>query len=416
MRRAPVLAAVFFAVTALPACREKKAPAPAPSSSGAAGDVVPGFPVPPVLAALDWKPLADQGEIGLPAGCIMKTKGKRAPLPKHRTRFFSPPGSASELILGTDEDGDGLVDRDVVLTAEGNPSRGLPWKRLDAPPLLARTAAGYLSLDVESIGGALERAVVWREPGRLEPLAEGEKLEAVDLACEAGTCAVLLTRAARTAGPGATVFIGDSAAPASSWTRTDVAGEDKGFAPFSIVAVRTKGAVVSLAAGSLLAVWRVDAGKAESLGTITAPYGTYDVALGAEPFAVSPSRSIETPCTVDGFSVRSITASGKTRDVDGQVPPSQVITRRVQGGFMVAWLAPVSCRHDGQSVVRAFLLDESGAPASSTMAVADADGFAVSTEGENADLWLSRRGELVWVRATCHVLPVDDAARGSAPR
>jgi hypothetical protein len=83
------------------------------------------------------------------------------------------------------------------------------------------------------------------------------------------------------------------------------------------------------------------------------------------------------------------------------VPPSQVITRKVPGGFVVAWLAPVSCRHDGQSIVRAFLVDEKGVPSSSTMAVADADGFALSTDGDEVDVWLSRRGELVWVRAAC---------------
>jgi hypothetical protein len=395
--------AVAIALSAVPACRSKdKGPSAKPSASGDTG-VVPGFPVPPPVGALAWKPLADPGVVGLPAGCTVNGPIRRAPLPSLRVRFFAPLGSASELVLATDEDGEGSVDRDVVLTAEGRPGRALPWKRMDAPPLLARTSRGYRSLAVESIGGGLERAVLWHEPGRLEAVAEGEKLEAVDLACAAGTCALLLTSATKTAGPGATVFVGSADAPVSTWARTDLPGEEQGFVPFSVVAIRGKGAVVSLTAGPLFKVWRIESGKAEPLATITSPFGAYDIALGDEPFAVSPSRKLDEPCTVDGFSVRLITGSGSASEVDGQVPPAQVITRRVLGGFMVAWLAPVSCRHDGQSIVRAFLVDEKGVPSSSTMAVADADGFALSTNGDdgNVDVWLSRRGELVWVRATC---------------
>ena len=408
-------AALVLAFCALDGCRSKsKDVPPKPSASADTAGVVPGFPVPPKVSAFTWRPLPDPGVIGLPSGCIVKGSMQRAELPRERVRFFSPVGSASELVVGTDEDGDGSVDRDAVFTAEGQPSRALPWRRLDAPPHFAKLKTGYLSLAVESIGGGLERAVLWREPGRLDPVAEGEKLEALDLACADGTCALLLTRAARTAGPGATVFVGDPDAPVSTWTRTDLPGESAGFTPFSIVALRGKRAIVSLSAGPLFKVWSVEGGKAEPAGTITTPFGAYDVALGEVPFAVSPSRGLDEPCTVDRFSVKLITASGRTAEVEGQVPPTQVITRKIPGGFVVAWLAPVSCRHDGQSIVRAFLIDEKGTPASSTMAVADADGFALSTDGDKIDLWLSRRGELVWVRAACGV-PAAAGRPGDSP-
>lgn len=401
---------------ALVACRDrgsKERPAPPPAESGGP---VPGFALPPRLPAPLWKPLADPGAIGMPSGCTIQGPIRRTPLPAGKTRFFAPPGN--ELVMGTDDDGDGQVDQDVVLDTAGVPSVSLPWGSLDAPPMLAKTKDGYFALAVESAGGGLEQAVVWREPGRLELVAGGEKLEAVDARCEGGTCALLLTRAAKTAGPGATLLVGHEGADVKSWTRTDLPGEEKGFSPFSIVAIRGTAATVAMAAGPVYALWRVEAGKAQSQGTITTPFGAYDVALGEVPFAVSPGRAITEPCTVDGFSVRLIAEGGKTAEVDGQVPPSQVITRRTAGGFVVGWLAPVSCRHEGKSVVRAFLVDEKGVPTSSTMAVADADGFAIGTDGERLDLWLSRHGELVWVRATCRAstTPAAPPPSGSAAR
>jgi hypothetical protein len=137
--------------------------------------------------------------------------------------------------------------------------------------------------------------------------------------------------------------------------------------------------------------------------TIDAPLGAYDVALGESPIAIAPGEHIDAECSKDGFTVKLIAPNGKAFDIDGQVPPETVVVRRLDGGFIVGWLSPTRCRTRSKQTARAFLLGRDGAPKTSTMAMTDADGFAISTHGSELDLWLARRGELVWAKGTCRI-------------
>lgn len=371
------------------------------------------------LGPLRWGPVRDLGAIGVPNGCTIVPPVQRAPLPKGGVRFVAPPGGASELLVAVDENGDGTVDADGVLDASGQPTVSLPWKKLDAPPIVAKSAAGWLSFDTEDLGGGKRRATVWREPGRLEPLVEGDRLEVVDAGCDGATCAVLTTRPSTSAGPGATVFIGKATLPVSSWTRVDLPAEEHAWAPFSVIRVQDGVVWVSLEAEGYVSAWRIDKGRAESVGRIDAPFGVYDVVLeaplgvGSGPVVVAPGESIEHDCTKDGFAVHLLGMDGKKLEVDGNVPPSSVVTRPLQSGFVVGWLAPVSCKQPKHQAVRAFLVSSSGEPASSTMAVGDASGFALATAGNAVDLWLATTDDLVWLKARC--APVAPKPAASAP-
>jgi hypothetical protein len=364
---------------------------------------VPGFPMPPLLAALLWEPYGDVGSLGVPAGCKLETAVRRATLPAGTVRFVAPAGGSSELLLAVDRDGDGAVDQDGVIDAAGRVAHPLPWTTLDSPPIVSKGATGFLAFDTEDTGRGVRRSVMWRDPGRIEPLIEGERLDVVDASCDASTCAVLTTFASASAGPGATVLVGDPHAPASSWRRTDIPGAGTAWAPFSVVRVHEGVAWVALTAPGALSVFRVEQGRAASLGRIDAPFGAYDVVLGDSPIAVAPGESIDDPCKKDGFPVRLLRPSQDPLEIDGQVPPTSVLTRPLSTGFLVAWLSPVSCRHDGRNLVRAFLVAPDGTPASSTMAVSDAQGVALATHGDSIDLWLAVGHDLVWVKATCRI-------------
>lgn len=359
--------------------------------------------MPAQLAALRWEPYGNVASLGVPAGCKLETPVRRASLPGGTVRFVAPAGGSSELLLAVDRDGDGTVDADGVIDAAGKVAHPLPWTTLDAPPVVAKGATGFLAFDTEDTGRGVRRGVMWRDPGRVEPLIEGERLDVVDASCEGATCAVLTTFASASAGPGATVLVGDPHAPASSWTRTDIPGGGTAWAPFSVVRVHEGVAWVALTTSGALAVFRVERGRAESLGRIDAPFGAYDVVLGDSPIAVAPGESIDDHCKKDGFPVRLLRPSKDALEIDGQVPPTSVLTRPLSTGFLVLWLAPVSCRHEGRDLVRAFLLAADGKPASSAMAVSDAQGVALATHGDNVDLWLDVGHELVWVKATCRV-------------
>lgn len=412
----PLLLLLYYAAAAAAlgllavACHHgDRSPSPSPATSGtapfsaSASGNVPGFPLPRALAPLRWESYEGVGNLGIPAGCTLDMPVRRATLPSGAVRFIAPPGGTSELLLAVDEDGDGTVDRDGVISAAGTVGHPLPWTKLDAPPIVAQGANGFLAVGAEDTGSGVRRGVMWRDPGRIESLVDGDRLEVIDASCEGTTCVVLTTLASASAGPGATVLVGDLRAPASSWTRTDVPGGDKAFAPFSVVRVRDGVAWVALAAPSALEVWRIEKGRAESLGRLDTPFGAYDVVIGDSPIAVAPGESIDDRCKRDGFPVRLIRASKSPVEIDGQVPPTSVLTRPLSAGFLVAWLSPISCKHEGRDLVRAFLLRPDGTPASSTMAVSDAQGFAFATHGDAIDLWLAVGRDLVWVKATCRV-------------
>jgi hypothetical protein len=402
MRRSHPLHALptIALVAACASCRRSDAPKPKPSADPGA-PLVSSPVTTPGLAPTRWRRFDDPGAIGLPFGCTLARPVQKTPMPRGAVRFVTPPNARSELVVAVDENGDGTVDRAGVLDAQGRAGAPYPWTSLDAPPVVARSATAWIAADSEDVGAGRKRAMLWIEPGRLEPLVEGERLEVTDAVCAGTACAVLTSIASASAGPGATLLVGDPSWPLARWTRTDLPGEERGFLPLSIVAFKDGVATVAMTAPGTVSVLRVENGRATPVGRIDAPFGAYDVALGNVPVAILPGESIEEPCRKDGFLVNLARPDGKVFHVDGDVPPENVVARPLGEGFVVAWLAPVSCRHRARDMVRAFLVSPDGVPASSTMSVADAHGFALGTNGNAVDLWLAVGDDLVWIQATC---------------
>jgi hypothetical protein len=304
--------------------------------------------------------------------------------------------------MAIDTDGNDTVERAGVLDAEGRPSAVFPWTNLNAPPALLRSPAGIVAARLADSARGLQRVELWSPPGQQKHLVEGDHLEVVDAACSGSTCAVLTNFAAQAAGPGATLMVGNPTG-ASAWKRIDFPGGENDWVPFSIASMENATIVVALVGDDKVGLWRVAEGPPTHTATIEAPLGAYDVVLGEGPIVIAPGESIDGECSKDGFTLKLISPTGKTFEVDGQVPPETVVVRRLDGGFIVGWLSPTRCHGRSQQTARAFLLGRDGAPKTSTMAIADADGFAFSTKGSDLDLWLARRGELVWAKGTCRI-------------
>jgi hypothetical protein len=79
-------------------------------------------------------------------------------------------------------------------------------------------------------------------------------------------------------------------------------------------------------------------------------------------------------------------------------------------GAIVMWVAPVSCSRPDRTIVHAQLLDSEGQPQGAPMAVADASGFALASDGDRLSLWLRTEQGLRWIRGRCVV------SRAAAPR
>jgi hypothetical protein len=354
------------------------------------------------LAELDWKPLKDPSFIGLPQGCALAGSVRQSSLPSGAVRF-SAPANGSALVVAVDENGDDSAERAGVVDDHGHVGATFPWNGLSAPPLMARAPAGVIAVRSDDAGDGKRRAVLWTPPGRELLLVEGDRLDVVDSACDGSVCAVLTSFASASAGPGATLIYGDPGAPAAAWKRVDLPGEDREFVPFSIAGFKNGAALVALSGKGALAVWRVADGQRTRVATIETPLGAYEVLAGDVPIAVAPGENIDKECKKDGFMVKLLRPDGATHEVDGHVPPETAIVRELDGGFIVGWLSPTRCRTTSRQTIRAFLVGRDGTPRSSTMAVTEAEGFALSTHGENLDLWLAAAGELTWVKATCRV-------------
>ncbi len=403
MRARPfVFASLAFAL-AVPACglfrKSNGGGSASASASARTPELAASAGVLP-LGAPSWSPVADSSFLGLPQGCSLGRVVRRSALPAGAVRF-SAPASGSDLIMAIDADANDAVERAGVLDGDGRPSATFPWTTLSSPPAMVRLPAGFAAVRAADGEGGLRTAEFWLPPGRLQRLVDGDRLDVVDAACAASRCAVLSTFAARSAGPGATVMIGD--VTGTSWKRADIPSADDDWSPFSIAHIDDASVTVALTADKKIAVWRVANEQAALVATIDTPFGAYDVVLGQNPIVIAPGESIDEECTKDGFALKLLGPNGKALELDGQVPPETVVVRRLEGGFVVGWLSPTRCRNRSRQTARAFLLGHEGAPKSSTMAIAEADGFAISTHGSDLDLWLARQGELVWAKGTCRI-------------
>lgn len=394
--------ACTVASLASPACSIFRKSGAGGSASASASPRPPGSVATAGVAPLDapsWKPLADPSFIGLPQGCSLGRVVRQTLLPAGAVRF-SAPANGSDLVMAIDADGDGTVERAGVLDPDGRPSATFPWTTLSAPPAIVRGPAGFAAVRTTETEGGLRSAELWMAPGGLQHLVEGDHLEVVDTACSESTCAVLTSFAAQSASPGATLMMGDARA-ASSWKRFDFPGGDDEWTPFSIVDIERATVLVALSGHDKIGVWKMADGSAVHLATIDAPLGAYDVVLGDGPVVIAPGENADGECAKDGFAVKLLATNGRVHEIDGHVPPETVVVRRLDGGFIVGWLSPTRCRTRSRQSARAFLLGRDGAPKSSTMAMTEADGFAMSTHGSELDLWIARQGELVWAKGTC---------------
>jgi hypothetical protein len=402
--RTPLFLATCF-VLLFPACglfRKSSGSGPASSASPRALEVpsAPGSVAP--LTGPVWKPLSDASFIGLPQGCKLGRDAREAPMPQGAVRFTAP-AEGSELVMAVDGDGNDTVEQAGILDGNGRPSASFPWTVLGNPPVALRTSTGIIAARTQESGGGLRSLVFVTPAGQLPTILEGDQLEIADALCNGSTCAVLTNFAAKSAVPGATLMIGSPSGASSAWKRVDFPAGENEWSAFSIVNIDDASILVALSGHEKIGVWRVAEGRSTEVGTMNAPFGAYDVVLGDVPVAVVAGENIDAECAKDGFAVKLVTSNGKPSEIDAHVPPEAVVVRRLAGGFIVGWLSPTRCRLRSRQTARAFLLGRDGVPRTSTMAMTEADGFAMSTHGADLDLWLVHEGKVVWAKGTCRI-------------
>lgn len=402
-------------VAAVVGCEDNSPPAPPPEKPKL-GDVAVALPS--VLRPLSWKNEAGTAGVGVPSGCRLRLPVRSADLGGAEARILSSPNRLGELVIAVDEDGDGTVDRAAITGGPDGKNHPVPWSALDTPPALARGARGWMAALVPK-KGADAFAVLWRSDGKAEMLASGDSLIAHDAACTGVDCAILTTLAAKVATNGASVFRGKREAPANAWQRADLRPSGKGRSvPFALVDVTVDSAGVGLMDDRFFEVWNVGVqAPTRRLRLKTGPR-LYDVIGGTPTLVLHAAEPVVTPCRKHGFRL-AIHGEAQTQVLTVPAPPERAVLRRTQGGVLLTWVAPASCRQPRTPLVHAAQLRPTGQVASAAMAVGYADDFAVSTEREAVDIWLRQGSRILAAHADCRVAdavpPRDEPDQGDGP-
>ncbi|MDI1481136.1 hypothetical protein [Polyangium sp. y55x31] len=356
--------------------------------------------------------------IALPEGCQMRAPLVRAKVAAS-TRFVAAPRATGVLVVA-DADEKETPPRLVgvaglVLDAEGE-SKGatpLPWLDAEAMPRLARTDAGaWLAAYSEQGEDKLSRVFV-HQGDHATPLGEGDRFDALDLACGASRCALLTTRLGNVATAGAELWIGAPNEPASSWKRTELVPDtpESDARPSCLARIEAPagsdagagGSVVAaLLEGQELVFWEAsDGGAPRSIGRVPAPFGIVDATVAAGPIALVYGASIdEEGCAKEGGKLRFERVGKEAAEVRAHAPPISGALRPLERGVLATYLAPLGCGV-ARKVAYAVVLDAEGTPISTPMPVADATSFAVAARGADVDMWIQMGDEVSWVRATC---------------
>lgn len=364
--------------------------------------------------------------VAVPGGCQLVSRPLRYRRKTDDLVFVAAPGDVSRLAVAVGDPAVGQVAMRrglVAMTGKGDEKvQDIPWISLLQPPVMASFQTGWLAVleqhdDATSVG----RLWLWRQPNLLQQLAEGDRIEAIDAQCVPSRCVLLTTAVAKVAISGATLFIGQADQPAAAWKRVDLTGKEVEDAaiPIRIVSLDDTEVLVAFESEKKTSFVRVKGDDRQFAGSVERAAVTLDI--------VATDRSVVVVGTlVDPFGDGCVSGGRRLQLArEGSEPvvlstpaiPLSAYARRLQHGAFVSWSAPVDCSIPSpvardtrriepskpkRQTVYGLLLGADGAPISSIMAMAHADGHAMTTRGEQVHLWLRDAEGVTWLKARCN--------------
>ena len=366
----------------------------------------------PLVEPWRWQQ-ASARDMAVPAGCRFTASPQRFATDTTRLFFMSPAGDPNTLAVAEGLADGGTISRARGLVSMPNESgvggvRDVPWIHVDEPPVMASTGARFLSVLREADAfGPTVRLWLWRDGKPLEVLGDGDQLAATDARCDGESCVVLTTRASAVASPGATVWFGDASDAASSFARKDVApeGTAKAAAPFAIARwdAASRAATIAIDSGGKIAFFAVKPDAIQGLGGVPKEHLVLDVvATKTTPLLVTTrGEPDDDGCVAQGAKVVLAAPGREAIELSSATPPASGYARPLGPGAFVTWIAPVNCKAPERKVVYGVLIGEDGVPASTPMALGNADGHAMTTSGMDVSVWLREPGGVTWIRMRC---------------
>jgi hypothetical protein len=416
VRRLAALAPIALALIAASGCARCSGSRDAPDAGPVRAPSLPDL----LPAPRPWSfvRLRVESGLALPTRCRFRAPVARAEVPS-LTRFVAEPRTPGTLVVAdaVDPSAPRLTGVAALTLDPEGPTRdpvALPWFEPAALPRLARAGNRWLAA-LDRSGAIGTRVVLWRA-GAVELLAEGDGLEATDLACAPTTpqaadaappaparCALLTTRLGKVAAPGATVWLGSPEDPASRWRSIEIApaaGSDA--RPLGIAAIDTGEPVTAALFEKGDVVFHAVEPAPREIARLPAPLGAIDAALVPKPAVMALASQVDDDgCARDGKpGVRFVREGAPPVEFALPAPPTHGVLRRLAHGAIAAWMAPIGCRMPRKALY-ALVLDESGAPVGTPIPIGDATEFAVATHGDDVDVWLQDASGVTWARADC---------------
>jgi hypothetical protein len=357
--------------------------------------VLPVHPT-PVSPTLRFAPVHDVATLASPRGCTLTGPVLRGRVEGDNVRFALSPGALQDVAVAWSSHPQGAAPLFVhgVMRVDGQQAaRDITWFDTGPAPVFS-TSAGRWSAVTDAPGdGNLRQVILAREGAVDERLAAGDQARAVDLSCAGTQCAALTTRIGAVAGPGATLFTGAADAPASAWTRTDIATEQQGALPIAVAGIDAASGEVAVvvSASQKATLYRAHAGTSRQDGSLDAHHGIMDATLlGGRLAIASVGNAVDDHgCSLEGESKVVVETIGSAPFVmSTPAPPRSAMIRPLAQGAILAWLSPVNCQNPERWIVYAVVLDATGRPVGGPMAVSNASGFSLATHGQEVTLML----------------------------
>lgn len=367
-------------------------------------EIAPGRPEAP----WSWTE-TDPRPYAVPAGCRLLARPLRHARETKNVFFLAVPNDPKTLAVASGDAAPeqitvtrGLLSLDPDAKKE---SRDVPWLHVASPPVLAATSRGWIALLEEPDAfSPLVRMWLWREGGKLQVVGEGDRLEVVDARCEATTCALLSTRMAAVATRGATLWLGDPQ-DASKMKRVEVPAESvpEGAVPLRIAGWNGVEATIAFESPQSLTFLRAGEGGLHSVGSVPRTGPVLDVAATKDSclVAMAIGEADDEGCVGEGAKVSIASTSGEPTLIPTRGLPDSGYARRLGDGTFVTWIGPPNCKAPERKVIHGVVLDAAAKPRSSAMAMSDANGHAVTTQGNEVHLWLRDPLGVTWLRAVC---------------
>jgi hypothetical protein len=381
---------------------------------GGAPFTITPFPPP---AAWTFAPVRMDFDVAVPEHCTTRAPLVRAPVAL-TTHFVAEARTLGQLVIADTADAPPRLVGAAALTLDpAGPThdpQAIPWLNPTSAPRLGHTAAGLWVGGFERPGeGGATRVGLFRN-GAVDLLGEGDAFEAVDLACAGDRCALLTSRIARTAIPGAVLWTGTVADPGARWQPIEIAlpAPENEARPFGLASVDAAAGGLSLSITAALidrgeiVLERIEGGKVLEKGRIPAHHGLIDVLdLPVRTVAMTYGTPLDDDGCVKagslgGASIRFERTGLPSVELKTPAPPLGGSLRRLEKGALATWIAPLGCGRP-RRVVYAVVLDGDGTPVSAPMAVSDASSFAVAASGADVDLWVHNEARVTWMRLRC---------------